>query len=370
MFVQVLRKERLERLFMLLGFASAVTWFLCRPQALTNGVSRGLSICSGVIIPTLYPFMILSSLLTDSPLCRTPGHAVTTLTRILFGLPGCCGPAILISLLGGYPAGAIAIGRLRQQELISVEQAQRMTRFCVNAGPGFIISTVGSGLLGSVKAGVLLFLAHSGVSLLVGIWLARGHRQELPNPKVQMTASARPFAAIVRDTCAALLTMCGFVVLAAAGLSLLEATGISLWLQEVTGIYATHFSTAVAGLLEVSCGCISFANAGELAPFWLSVCMGWGGLSVQGQLIAAVSDRRVISGAFWYARLFHAVASGVASMLLFRLFPADLPTMAGQATALPYSVSAGASFMLLLLSFLAMLTFSQKNTGKTVNSVL
>jgi uncharacterized membrane-anchored protein YitT (DUF2179 family) len=28
------------------------------PQALANGVSRGLSVCSAVIIPTLYPFMI------------------------------------------------------------------------------------------------------------------------------------------------------------------------------------------------------------------------------------------------------------------------------------------------------------------------
>ncbi len=370
MFIRILRKERIKSLGLLLGFTVTAVWFLCRPQALATGISRGLSVSAGVIIPTLYPFMILSGLLTESPLCRTPGRLSSAITRRLFGLPGCCGPAILISMVGGYPAGAIAIGRLRQQGQISVQQAQRMTRFCVNGGPGFVIATVGSGLMGSTKAGVLLFCAHVGVSVLTGLWLARGHRRDRWEPTQESLPPRRTIATIVSDTCGALLTMCGFVILAAAVLSLLESSGIPLWLQQVTGVYATHFSAVAAGLLEVSCGCVALAGTGELAPLWLCLCMGWGGLSVQGQLMAAVSDKRVFEDGFRYGRLFHGLTSGLVSLLLFRLFPADLPTMGGQTTAIPYSVSAGSSAMLLLLSFLAMLTFSAKKTGKTQKDML
>lgn len=370
MFARVLKKEGLRQGVLLLGFAAAALWLLWRPQALANGISRGLSVCSGVIIPTLYPFMILAGLLTESPLCRSPGRIGAAVTRTLFGLPGCCGPAILISLVGGYPAGAIAIGRLRRQEQITTEQAQRMARFCVNGGPGFIIATVGSGLLGSVKAGVLLFAAHAAVSVLIGLWLAKGHRRESEIIGTAAVSPPRSVAATVGDTCTALLTMCGFVVLAAAVLSLLEASGIPLYLQQLTGVYASHISAAAAGLLEVSCGCIALAGTGEAAPFWLSLCMGWGGLSVQGQLMAAVDDRQVFGRGFRIGRLFHGAASGLLALLLFRLFPADLPTVGGQATALPFSVSADSSVMLLLLSFLAMLTFSSKKTGKTERDVL
>ena len=85
------------------------------PNAMATGISRGLSICSTVIVPTLYPFMILAALLAESPLCRRPGRIMETVIRQLFGLPGCCTGAILLSLIGGYPAGAIAIARLKER---------------------------------------------------------------------------------------------------------------------------------------------------------------------------------------------------------------------------------------------------------------
>ena len=45
-------------------------------------------------------------------------------------------------------------------------------------------------------------------------------------------------------------------------------------------------------------------------------------------------------------------------------------TVGGAPAALPYSVSVSASVMLLLLSFLAMLCFSEKKAGKTKQGVL
>lgn len=38
--------------------------------------------------------------------------------------------------------------------------------FCINAGPAFVIGTVGSEMLGSVKAGVLLYISTVSASFL------------------------------------------------------------------------------------------------------------------------------------------------------------------------------------------------------------
>lgn len=353
------------------GYLAALTaiciLLISYPNAMATGVSRGLSICSTVIIPTLYPFMVLAGLLTNSPLCRQPRRGMTAVTRRLFGLPGCCGPAILLSLVGGYPAGAIAIAGLRERGQIGKEEAQRMTAFCVNGGPGFVVSTVGAGLLGSIRAGLLLYAAQVTVSLGIGITLGRGHRQRKESAAPPLPPK-KPVAQIVSDTCAALLTMCGFVVLASAGLALAEGCGLTRGLASAFQVQTADLSALFAAVTEVSCGCIALANSGPLSPLWLSLILSWGGLSVQGQLAAALPREKIIGLRFWWWRLLHGVLSGGLAMGLFALFPIHRSTLQSDAAVIPYSVSTAATIMLLLLSFLAMLCFSDFSEKKTGNA--
>ena len=361
MFVRTVTKRAVLGGLYTAGLWLAGVLLLCRPQAVATGISRGLSVCTGVIIPTLYPFMLLAGLLADSPLCRRPGRALCAVTGRLFGLPGGCGAAILLSLVGGYPAGALAISRLRRQELINDEQTRRMLTFCVCGGPGFIIGTVGAGLLGSVRAGVLLFAAQVAVALAIGVWQGRHHRRET------FTAAApavpvRPLAAVVSDTCGALLTMCGFVVLAAVVLALTEAFSLPAGLETVTGVPARHWSAALAAVTEVSSGCIALAG-GPMAPLFLSLTISWAGLSVQGQIAAALPGVPVLCSRFWSWRVLHGVVSGLLASGLFALIPTELSTLNDGASALPHGGSFSASIMLLILSFLAMLRFSPKKTG-------
>lgn len=374
MFIRTLHKHSLLTVAASAALIAVAIVMLRFPQALANGVSRGLSVCSSVIIPTLYPFMILAGVLTDSPLCTRPNRFIAAVTRRLFRLPACCGTAILLSLVGGYPAGALAIGRLKNSGRITAVEARRMTLFCVNGGPGFIVSTVGAGLLGSTRAGWLLFAAHAATSLGMGIILARTGKTRENSAQETSTAASPPraFAQTVQDTCAALLTMCGFVVLAAAGLSVWEASGLPHVLQSLSGIPAAAWSTATAMLTEVSCGCIAIAGGGSLAPFWLCLCLGWGGLSVQGQLAVALKGQhgeKLLTPTFWGGRLVHGCISGLIATLLFRFIPVDLPTISTP-TVTPFYASASASTMLLILSFMAMLCFYPKKTGNPSQDVL
>ena len=363
-FVRTVKGNALQGLATGLTAVGITVLLLRYPAAAATGINRGLSICTSVIIPTLYPFMLLAAWLTDSPLCRQPGRLSTAVTGWLFGLPGCCGPAILLSMVGGYPAGALAVARLREQGLLTDKQVAQMTSFCVSGGPGFIISTVGAGLMGSTRAGVLLYISHISISLLIGIGL--GHSRSIcPTTVVPVLSPPRPLARMVADTCAALLTMSGFVMLSSTALSLWEAVGLSRALQSLLGWQPAHSSALLAAVLEVSCGCIALSGTGTLAPLWLSLCLSWGGLSVQGQLAAVLKPYPILTPAFWKWRLLHGAASGALSLLLFRLFPVRLPSGINNTVPLPFSVSAAASFMLLFLTFLAMLCFSEKKTGKT-----
>ena len=89
---------------------------------------------------------------------------------------------------------------------------------------------------------------------------------------------------------------------------------------------------------------------------------------LQGQLAAALPQERILGRRFWCWRLCHGAVSGGLAMGLFALCPIAYGTLAGDAVVIPYSVSVAATLMLLLLSFLAMLCFSDFSEKKTGNA--
>ena len=52
---------------------------------------------------------------------------------------------------------------------ISLNQARRMSLFCVGAGPAFLITAVGTVLLGNTKLGIILLVSQLISGLILGI---------------------------------------------------------------------------------------------------------------------------------------------------------------------------------------------------------
>ena len=166
-----MKKKRLKTLQILLSAFGAAAFgggILIAPQAASQGVRDGLTLCGQVVIPSLFPFLALSSFLVQSGLAQRAGHLLEPITKLLFRLPGAAGSAILMSLIGGYPVGARMTVQLLDAALITQKQAQRMLFFCVNSGPAFLISAVGSAMLRSRQAGLILCAALTASALLIG----------------------------------------------------------------------------------------------------------------------------------------------------------------------------------------------------------
>ncbi len=385
MFVKSVRKSSIVTLCLLIVCVIAGWMLLAWPNATAAGISRGLSVCSSIIIPSLFPFLVLSVFIVKSGLSVAIGRRLEWLTRFLFGLPGCCAAGIFIGLIGGYPAGGIAVGELVRQGTITRAQGKRMLMFCVNAGPAFVISAVGAGMLGSLSYGLLLYGAHIAASLILGILLrlSAGPPKEQPDDRTDAESRrakvrlspASAFVESVSAACRSLLVMCGFILLFAALLSLADGSGLSAFLHRLlTGLFSASSSPTLQDmlsclfpcLLEVSCGSIEASHTGVAAPLLLGLTLGWGGLSVHCQIAAALHDVRLVDWRFFAARLFHALLGGAISVVLFRYAPVALNAYNsfGEAIIKPYTTSIAASIALLLLCSLFLLTVSaQSNTS-------
>lgn len=355
MFVKVIRKRQWRTLGILLLFTFVALLLLRFPHAVASGISRGLSICSSVLIPALFPFLVLSGVMVRSGIVESIGNRLEPVTRFLFGLPGCCAVGILVAFLGGYPAGAAAIGDLVRCGQLKTQDARRMLRFCVNGGPAFLVSAVGVGLMNSADFGWLLLAAHWGSSLLMGVLGAK--RKQISSTvcrKTPTTPLSVAFVEAVTSACSAMLTMCGFVLVFATVLALGDVL-----------LQNSVITTVVACLSEVNCGCLAVIDFPSLAPFLLGCTVGFGGLCVHCQVTAQLHGTGVMSPAFFLSRAAHALLTGLLTVLLLRVFPLSLSV--GSSLTAPLTVRASygtatVSVALLVLCGVWMLLLTKKST--------
>ncbi len=370
MFVKTIRKSTLTACGLLAVCAGAGAALLAWPEAAASGISRGLAICSSIIIPSLFPFLVLAGFLVKSGLSESIGRRLEKPTRFLFGLPGSCAAGILVGFIGGYPAGGIAVGELVERGAITPAQGRRMLCFCVNGGPAFIISGVGAGMMGNVAYGVMLYAAHIATSILLGVLLRLldGNDPSPAHPAAVSTKRTSPavsFVDAVNASCRSMLYMCGFIILFAAVLSLSDGSGLTAMIDralsaplETIGLDVSLSSCLLPCLLEVSCGSVEAAHTGAAAPLLLGMALGWGGLSVHCQVAASLQGKGLVGKGFFAVRTLHALLGGIFSVLLFRYIPVDTAVFNPSTDTLisPYSSSAGAAVALLAMCALFLLT--------------
>ena len=291
-------------------------------------VANALEVCAEVLIPSLFPFLVFSLFVVNSGLADALGRFLSPATRLLFKLPGCTAAAIVAGFLGGYPAAAHGIAALLENGRISPAQAERMSRFCICAGPAFVLSAVGGRMLGSARTGLLLYASQFAAALTLGILEARFTRPESGVKNIAAPRSPpRPLSAsLIQSVEAAvrsLLMLCAVVCLCAVLSALLSGagiTGVLLSLLDRAGLSAV--SEAVPDLLlEVSSGCRAAVRAGGYPVLLCSLALSWGGLCIHLQIFSALRALPLNKGRFYLFRLIQTILSGLLTVLLLRLFP-------------------------------------------------
>ena len=290
----------------------------------------GLQLCLELILPSLFPFFVLSILLSRLGLPELLGRVLSPLTTRLFHVSGAGGTALLIGLSGGYPLGAAYIAELEKRGTVSTQEAERLLAFCNNSGPAFLVGALGLGVFDSAAAGLLLYAAHICAAICTGLLLRPRSfhcaARELAKPREVMPLS-RALPEAVQQAVQSVLSVCGFVVCFTVFTGLLDTNGLfSLaagLLSEVLGTQL-HWSRALlSGLLELGSGAGAMRGL-AISPLNLALAAGlvsWGGVSVQLQTLAVLSESKVKGALHLAGRLISALlAAGFAWTFAVFLF--------------------------------------------------
>ena len=272
-----------------------------------SAMSEGLRLCAHTVIPSLFPFMVISELIVSTGAVRPLGRLLARPFRWLFGIGGESGCAVLLGLLCGFPVGAKSALSLYRQGRIDRRELEHLLTFSNNPSSAFLISTVGSSLFGDRSFGLLLYVISLCSALLIGVFgklLRKDSFSEAGYAAPPISYHSAPrgilcFTQAVTSSALSMLYICAFVVFFAAFTGTL-AQLLSAWeLPEPV-------SALLFGLFELTGGVSRAALCDlPLSEYLCAGIVGWSGLSVHFQMMSLCGEDAVSFRAYFPAKLLH-----------------------------------------------------------------
>ena len=282
------------------------------PSAAAQGISDGIDLSLGTLIPTLFPFMILSTIMVEQHIFDNIPKQLHIISNVLFSMDSSCIGVFILSLVGGLPIGCKITSQLYENGRVSRCQARRMSLFCFCMGPAFTISSVGIFMLSSKNAGVILYVSIILSALTLGI-LSRFFESEDNVYLPEKNSDIKPPFSIslvrsVSDGSKAMLNICAWVIIFSCVGRLIEI----LPMDETVRFFLECISEVTNG---------AYIASGNLPLPIIAGIVGFGGLCGHCQVMPYITKLHLRYKYFLVARIISGALSVIYCKLLLNFFP-------------------------------------------------
>lgn len=316
-----------------------------------DATKRGLELWATTVVPALFPFFVVTNILFRTKLVDIFGKLFDKLMRPLFNVPGIGGFAFVMGLISGYPVGAKVVSDFREQNLVTKDEGERLLAFTNNSGPLFILSSVGIGLFGDTKTGLLLLCTHILSCITVGIILGKflkktddefknvmksKYRSNLDMNKNKKEISIKNLgevlASSINSSISTILLIGGFVVIFSVIISILNIThvldALSNLLKPILQLFNidTDFAKPIlSGILELTNGVkqVSGIHIKAISQniILCAFLLGFGGFSVLLQVFSIVSKTDLSMKKYFIGKSMQGIFASFYTFLALKFIP-------------------------------------------------
>lgn len=337
-----------------------IALLLRNPDIPIKYVSRGLTLCTTAVIPTLFPFMALSELLVRTGGGELMGRLLRRPMHVLFGLSGAGSCAYLLGAVCGFPVGTRAAVMLYDRGLMTRRETERLVTFCNYPSSAFMISAVGTALWHDRRLGAAMYVSVLLAGTLCGIAggiPARIAEKKSGNAAAPLPAIRKPEPSALPDS------------VTAAALSTLNVCAYVAFFSCVVGCISciiSRFSPSrtteavIYSLFEVTSGA---AASSAVRPTGVGILLctaaaGWSGLSVHMQIFSVCSsakNARPRLGGYLISKAVQAPLSALIMLAAMKLFPSLAQSAAPTGAFSPHGTGMTAFSVAVLILFLSAL---------------
>lgn len=318
----------------------------------------GLLLCAEKVVPSLFPYMVISSLFVYSGLAAKFGRRIPA--AAIFGLPAQAGSSLILGALCGFPVGAKTAVDLYKSGCVSKTEAEVLISVSNNTGPSFVVGIVGAIFWGSPAFGWIIYFFQIFASVIAGLLVNRllfPFKASCLSGKTSVKSApfSLLFSTAVSEAALSCLSVSGFVVFFYVVIRFItEAfTGTSV---------SPLFPALLAACLEFTSGTAQGAGIGGVAGAFLSgFSVGWSGLSVFFQvcsfaLPAGLSLKRTAA-----TKALQGIFTGILCMLYTVFFSISPPGVSVGTFFTEYTSSTAMTIFFLLFFLFFMLKPRKKS---------
>lgn len=297
-------------------------WF---PSISFQGAQRGLLLWFQTVLPSLFPFMLLSNLMVTYNISRSISTLSYPIFRLFLPIEKSAAYPMVIGLLSGYPVGAKACNDLLKKHEISKKDAQFLLPLCNNASPMFLTCYIADQCLNMPKLQfpllLLVFLSNYIGVQIVSFFCNHFQSQETETPTpctpVSFIVNAANPPHILQAFDAAILS-CVEILVKVGGYIIL----FSIFAQFVCTFFPYTTATLLTGILEITTGIylVSSSNFSTSIKIALAAAIAaFGGLSSFAQTKSVIACSGLSSKRYLITKIISSIIAFFAAFLLLNI---------------------------------------------------
>ncbi|HCC07131.1 MAG TPA: hypothetical protein DEP72_03055 [Clostridiales bacterium] len=271
------------------------------PTNVFNACKFGLTFWYNNILPSLFPFMIITGLILESSLLiKLIRITFSRVMGILFRVSGVGSLPVILGMFCGFPVGAKITADLYDKRLISNVEAERLISFCNNCGPIFIISVVCLQLLDNIQYASFIIIVQILSAFSVGI-VFRNYKKNVKHSQQSdsliNTNTPKSISTILNEniinSAYTVINIGSFIIFYSVLLEVLHISNISTILnmffipiENLLHIEPSLRGKLAMGLIEISTGVNNVAiSSGTILHklLLINIIINWGSFSVHSQ---------------------------------------------------------------------------------------
>lgn len=300
------------------------TLFTVFSDNITEYAVESLKLCALSVIPSLFPFMVLSSIAAKSAPHLANGKSRGTAIIL----------SVILGTLCGFPVGAATVAAMYKNGSLQRVEAEHLCALCNNTGPAFVIGVIGLGFWGNRIMGVMFYICQIiAAGIVFCIWRILFYRRRTDpafgedresssnakdNDDATYTSAlsntARVFCTSVSESAFNVISICGYIVF-------FKVICDTLSYFMPAGPASKFVYSIITSVIEFTSGTQNAALHGGLAGVALcGFAIGFSGISVMAQSTGILSKAGLSAKPLFIMKLFVGAISAMLCAFAYNIF--------------------------------------------------
>jgi len=284
--------------------------------AIINSIER----CLKIVIPSLFAFMVISSLIIKSGLHRYFSRPFRFISKYILHIDENLFSVFLMSFTGGYPIGIKNLAELYDNNEISKKEAERMLSFCYMPSPAFVMGISSPILYSSKKAGIIIYISISISTILFAIisgFFKKAESNMKKSDKIKI--SSETLISAVESSSVSLFKICIMIIFSSVIIVFTEILLSNISIN-------TNISVIINSFIEITTMTELERDIFKLLPI-ITALFSFGGISVIMQIKTIAGNRFSFKYCF-IARIIIAFLSIIISRIAVKFISITVATEA------------------------------------------